>query len=1361
MNRIVQPAGTLIGGRYRVLQPLGRGGTSVVYRVEDTGTARIVALKQLQTTAGTAALSPRAISHFEHEYQVLAQLAHPRVIAVYDYGIEPAGPFYTMELLEGADLKALAPLRWPHACQLLFEVCSSLALLHSRRLIHRDVSPGNIRCTGAEHAKLIDFGAMVSMGPCSQAVGTPGFAAPEVLKHAELDARTDLFSLGATLYFALTGRAPFLMRELGAGDDAFSRAPVPPSHFARDIPEALDWLCAALLQPDPALRPRSAFEVMQRLAVIAGIDLHEPNAVSRAYFASPNLVGRAESLRDFGQRVRRAQLGEGSALCFAAAPGLGRTRVLEACVLEARTLGVCVLRAVASGNEPAPFRVAQKLAEQLLTALPIATRAAARACGVDGYLLEVGATGSRLRELADPALESGTVQAALYGWLQEICKTHCVLIAVDDVQDADADSQALLAALAIQPRNTHLLLAVTCNSDALNQTRSVLSVLIKHCAVMPPRALTHAETDELFASIFGAVPNLALLADRLFKVAFGNPRETLALVQHLLDAGAITYRNGGWALPAELSSNAVPASATEALSVRVRLLPALARHVLELQALAGVPFENADYARLLPEVARAELEVALQLLVTQAMLHVDGALYCLSHHALAEAVRAQLDDAQSRERHLTLCQFYQRTHAHPSLLSQHLLAAGHTEQALDLLAQNASYLDARAHSETLVHALEHALALTAQTNRPLREAHELRRRLIELALATDLSLHARHAPAWLTRLKQDSGLDDYERLPDTLDPSLRLRKALEQAAGRYASASEVERAYNIQEAIQYLAVYVAHALAVCSRTADTPQIFALPALLQPFAPLNPLIHAVWQNASAVKDIACLGRPRTARRRWQEVYEHLVRSPGPDPARALAVRNAVVLGIGALEAANGRHEAFEWAKLLDDDPRMRVGAMHLRRMTCAMQGDAAGAARYDREAELLAVRSKIPAMFERIWMLDYIGSTFARDLGGIERVIAGLTPLARRYPAWRPLLRSAEAKLQLLCGNAERARQLFEEAYRLSEPERTDASSLKESWISAGAGLCAALTALGRYAEAIVIAERGLAVCMDRGVELLHLRLVLALALAEAKQGRWDVAAERVERVLAEQLECGVMGLRLSASYEVRAQIAVCARDQAAAIRFTQLAVEARAHDPHGVKVQFEPLLQEARAAGLELSLDLGAQGSLRSASSSDERTPQAEAFFEVLRACDEPTRGQRALELLCENVQALAGVLYAADSSGNLVLCATRNAAQPDAEAVRFARGYFAQQLDDASMTSAFTEVAQPHPATASYIDRKGRARPVLLLHCVRDGTPLYAGLAVLEPDQRVDRSASERLTSLTAALVRAGVSVGCRVPGS
>ena len=121
-------------GRYTDLELLGRGGMASVYRARDTLLDRKVALKALRIDATTSHREER-IAQFHCEYRTLAEIAHPRVIQVYDYGVDADAPYYTMELLDGGDLSSRAPLPWREACALLRDVCSSLALLHSRGFV--------------------------------------------------------------------------------------------------------------------------------------------------------------------------------------------------------------------------------------------------------------------------------------------------------------------------------------------------------------------------------------------------------------------------------------------------------------------------------------------------------------------------------------------------------------------------------------------------------------------------------------------------------------------------------------------------------------------------------------------------------------------------------------------------------------------------------------------------------------------------------------------------------------------------------------------------------------------------------------------------------------------------------------------------------------------------------------------------------------------------------------------------------------------------------------------------------------------------------------------------------------------------
>ena len=197
--------------RYTGHERLASGGAGVVYRVLDRVTGEPRALKRLSSEGARFTSNVEA---FEREYQVLAGLDHPRIIRVFDYGIDDEGPFYTMELVGGSDLRSVAPVGYKQACLYLRDVATSLALLHARRLIHRDVSPRNVRVTDDGHAKLLDFGALASFGPTSVVVGTPPAIPPETLEYAPLDQRADLYALGALAYWLLTGRHAFPAREL-------------------------------------------------------------------------------------------------------------------------------------------------------------------------------------------------------------------------------------------------------------------------------------------------------------------------------------------------------------------------------------------------------------------------------------------------------------------------------------------------------------------------------------------------------------------------------------------------------------------------------------------------------------------------------------------------------------------------------------------------------------------------------------------------------------------------------------------------------------------------------------------------------------------------------------------------------------------------------------------------------------------------------------------------------------------------------------------------------------------------------------------------------------------------------------------
>ena len=255
ISNIDAPA--LIAGRYRVEEHLGSGGAAQVLRVTDTSTGQRIALKRLDRNA-----SARLASLFELEYQTLASLRHAHTVRVHEFGRDASGAFYTMELLEGQDLKRLAPMPWREVASALRDAALALSVLHARSMLHRDVSPKNLWRTPDGRVKLIDFGAIGAFGPSEYVIGTPPFIPPEVLRKQALDPRSDLYALGATGYYLLTGMHAFPAHEVAELPELWKRPPLPPSAAralhaldAEPLPPELDTLIMALLRDDPVARP--------------------------------------------------------------------------------------------------------------------------------------------------------------------------------------------------------------------------------------------------------------------------------------------------------------------------------------------------------------------------------------------------------------------------------------------------------------------------------------------------------------------------------------------------------------------------------------------------------------------------------------------------------------------------------------------------------------------------------------------------------------------------------------------------------------------------------------------------------------------------------------------------------------------------------------------------------------------------------------------------------------------------------------------------------------------------------------------------------------------------------------------------
>ncbi|MFI6235636.1 protein kinase [Micromonospora sp. NPDC050784] len=256
--------GRLLARRYRLLDQIGAGGMSVIWRARDEVLDRVVALKVL---APSLAADARFRGMVREEARAAAQLVHPHLTSVHDYGetVDPDGSitsFVVMELLSGEELKLRlteGPLPWAEAVQVGAQVADALAAAHRLGIVHRDITPANVMMTGTG-VKVLDFGIATRIGAPDEdedgeTFGTPAYVAPERLDGAPAQPSTDVYSLGVLLHEALTGRVPYPADTWEQLSAALASGPPPTLADLPDLPPPVAQICLRSLARNPADRP--------------------------------------------------------------------------------------------------------------------------------------------------------------------------------------------------------------------------------------------------------------------------------------------------------------------------------------------------------------------------------------------------------------------------------------------------------------------------------------------------------------------------------------------------------------------------------------------------------------------------------------------------------------------------------------------------------------------------------------------------------------------------------------------------------------------------------------------------------------------------------------------------------------------------------------------------------------------------------------------------------------------------------------------------------------------------------------------------------------------------------------------------
>jgi eukaryotic-like serine/threonine-protein kinase len=271
------PVGTVLGGRYEILQLLGQGGMGAVYKAQDRELERFIALKVIRPEL---AVEPEILHRFKQELILARQVTHKNAIRIFDLGEADGMKFITMEFIEGQDLKSLlikqGKLSRDECVRIIEQICLALEVAHSEGVVHRDLKPQNIMLDKSGHVFVMDFGiarstAMPGMTQTGAVLGTPEYMSPEQVMGEHVDARSDLFTLGVIFYELLTGDMPYKAET--AQKAMFKRTrelPKPAIQLDPTVPKYLSDVAEKCLQLDASLRYQSARDLCDELEAWRG-----------------------------------------------------------------------------------------------------------------------------------------------------------------------------------------------------------------------------------------------------------------------------------------------------------------------------------------------------------------------------------------------------------------------------------------------------------------------------------------------------------------------------------------------------------------------------------------------------------------------------------------------------------------------------------------------------------------------------------------------------------------------------------------------------------------------------------------------------------------------------------------------------------------------------------------------------------------------------------------------------------------------------------------------------------------------------------------------------------------------------------
>lgn len=1115
------PIGQLIDDRYRIEGVLGRGAMGSVYEVVDVGStpARRLALKILHLDPEDLRRASRVELWFRREFHTIARLRHPTIVEVYDFGVDRGQPYYTMELLDGEDLRERVRVDIGSACRWIRDVTSALAFLHARGLLHRDLKGRNVRCTEGGRAKLLDFGVLATMGVTGEVAGTPPCIAPEAVRGLPLDARSDLFGLGTLLYWVLTGRHAFGARVVRELESLWAEPPPPVSALRPDVPPALDELVTSLLSIDREGRPSSAAEVIDRLDAIAGLEPDPELEVARGWLTSAALVGREQEVGRLREALRDMLKGRGSVLVLDAASGAGKTRLLQETGLEGQLAGAAVLEVRARSESQRPYAVLRDLIARLITVSPRdAARTVLPHATMIGRVLPEVARAAEVepdRRPLDPAEERLRVQSGLLAWLVDVSEERPLLLLVDELQRCDEASAALLAALGHMAWRHPIVIVAAQRSSERVRASAAIGMLRDAGDVLSLSGLTLQSVEQLVGALFGDAPGCERLAAWMHRVAGGNPMHCLALARHLVDDDVVRYAEGMWLIPSELPEGDTPRALSDAFDQRLASLGPSARALGETLSLLSCPASLELCIALMPDRSEAEVFAALDQLVLEDLLLGDDAGFEVRHDAVRESFVRGMDDERRGGVHRLAADVLSKLAGDDpefeSEIGWHDLRGGRELAGAARLERSGMRLYAAQSFADAVPPLEAALDAYERHGSERSKRLALRHALMRAGVVCDRKVVLRYADDTIAAFDEDAGLHRARRWSTWLGPSVALLLgtlvtwAVWWLGGRKRTRPD--------EAIATLVALVNYAASVHCLAFELDRIGPLIDVLRP---LSVRKHRVPHAATLLaENFLCVadGRFDQLHRNCDEILRIVEtdrRTPLSPIDRGLAIGAAHYMKVTALTMNQDPEfeRPLEQLRVLDLK-FFELGAEMGRVFFHRLRGEEAKARELREATEVMFVQLGNAWVFEsQLTWISGLGYALTGDVIGMKRTLDQLSRYIEsgyRLEGFAHLLRAEYLRVR---GDPGAARIALGRALdELPEGERLQRQLM-------AAALVDALVAEGDHEEALRLGAHALNLGDERGrvMASVAFRIRRAMALARAGLGRHEEGRSELEEL---------------------------------------------------------------------------------------------------------------------------------------------------------------------------------------------------------------------------------------------------------